>query len=301
MTSCSICFTTKKNILSGCSLLPCSVVCWRQFLAPQTCCCHLTQITVDSNPCFAKCFQGGSWDRACYRLLSVSSCFLLPLYHCVGTEPRSGHFDILWPLGCAALCSHHTLATPVPVLSPAISTVPRAQPAPMLQEHCWGVASLQPCQGLAVILAHLVALLNPKPHTSMPAPHLKWCCELHLLVMLKVRSRVPPLPQVSLLHPCLAPATLPCHLPSYHTCFKSSSQPLSFTPTRSLCFQNSTRSELLSVPCLSYHLSQPGALCCTHTCSTPPASTADSMSPVCLFTNCPISWLLGGTKRTQHR
>lgn len=73
--------------------------------------------------------------------------------------------------------------------------------------------------------------------------------------MLKVHSHVPPLPQVSLLHPCLVPGTLPCQLPSYHTWFKSCSQPLSFAPSYLLCFQNSTGPQ----PCLSYHLSQPGA------------------------------------------
>lgn len=45
----------------------------RLVLAPQKCCCYLTQITEDSNPPFAKRFQAGSWDRACCHLLCVIS------------------------------------------------------------------------------------------------------------------------------------------------------------------------------------------------------------------------------------
>lgn len=86
----------------------------------------------------------------------------------------------------------------------------------------------------------LVALLSPKPHVSVPALHLKGCDELHLLIMLKVRSHGPPLPQVSLPRACLAPGTLPCYLPSRHTWFPSPSQPLSFTPPCLLCLQKST-------------------------------------------------------------
>lgn len=86
----------------------------------------------------------------------------------------------------------------------------------------------------------LVALLSPKPHVSVPALHLKRCHELHLLIMLKVHSHGPPLPQVSLPHACLAPGTLPCYLPSRHTWFPSPSQPLSFTPPCLLCLEKST-------------------------------------------------------------
>lgn len=147
MTSCSINFATKKNI-SGCSLLACSIVCRRQCLASQTCRWHLTQITVDSSPCFAQCFQGGSWDRACYHSLCV---FLL--------SPSSlslcGHRTKVWAFRHSVAsrlcrsCSHRALAaTPVPVLSLASSPAgpgsrpssPRAQPSPILLGNGFSVA-----------------------------------------------------------------------------------------------------------------------------------------------------------------
>lgn len=238
-------------------------------------------LPLDTNHCkqqpmFCQVFPGRIMEQSMLPLAQYE--FLL--------SPSSlslcGHRTKVWafrhPVASRLCCSvfsprpGHACACPVPghqhrcAWQPPLE--PQGQPAPVLQQRCWGVASLQPCQGLTVILAQLVALLSPKPHTSMPALHLKWCRELHLLIMLEVHSHVPPLPQVSLLRPCLAPGTLPCHLPSYHTCFKSSSQPLSFTPTYSLCFQNSTRSQLLSaaLPVLPPPSARgPRAPCCTHT------------------------------------
>lgn len=199
---------------------------------------------------FAKCFQGGSWDRARCHLLGVISFPLLLLYLCLGREPRSGHFDISQPPSCAAPYSHRTLVpTPVPVLAQLLSICWAWQPSPKTLS-----LSMCPCFRSAArdcllcsrardslyFWSVLVAIISPKPHTSVPAPHLKWCHELHLLIMLKVHSHGPPLPQVSLLRAYLAPGTLPCYLPSHHAWFPSSSQPLSFTPPCLLCLQNST-------------------------------------------------------------
>lgn len=238
---------------------------------------------------FAKCFQAGSWDRACYRLLCVSSCFLLPLYHGVGTDPRSGHFDIPQPLACA-LCvltaprpPRLCLSCPWPAALQAwhCPSSPRAQPAPVLLGNGFSVAppGTRCHSGPSWWLS---SAQSPTPPCLPPSEEVSWAAPPHYAQGSFSCSSLAP----GLLRPCFVPGTLPCHLPSYHTWFKSPSQPQSFTPPNSLCFQNNTRSQLPSaaLPVLP-PLSAPKALCCPHTSTTPPTSSVDSMSPVCLSTN----------------
>lgn len=131
----------------------------------------------------------------------------------------------------------------------------------------------------------LLPLLSLK-HISVPAPHLKWCNELHILIMLKVLSHGPPSPQVSLLHACLASGTLPCYLPSHHTWFPSSSQPLSFLPPSLLSLQISggAAAPPQCCPACPTTPSAQEALCCPPTGTTLHPSTPDSVS--LLFSLC---------------
>lgn len=118
IANCSINFAAKKNRASGYSLFALYNGTLKTVFGPSEMLLPLDTNHLRQQPgFFAKCFQEGSWDRACCQLLYVISFFLLPLYRCLGistfhslsavlllifTTPWSPQLCLSWPSSLAS-------------------------------------------------------------------------------------------------------------------------------------------------------------------------------------------------------
>lgn len=241
-------------------------------------------------PMFCQVFPGRIMGQS---MLALALCELL-------LSPSSlswcGHRPKVWAFRHSAAsrlcssCSHHAPAAmpvPVPVLplasSPAgleLSLEPQSSASTRAAGE-WLLCS--PARDSLSFWPILVALLSPKPHISMPAPI--WSGVMSCTSSLCSRF-------IFMFLPCpRSPSSLLC---SWNPALPSAFLPHlvqialpvpKLYPTK-LYFQNNTRSQLPSAALpVPPPLSAPKALCCPHTCTTPPTSSLDSMSPVHLSTN----------------
>lgn len=287
MTSCSINFATKKiyyQAAVSCLALWCAedsfwtlrrvVAIWHKSMQTAT---HVLPSVSREN-------HGTEHVTTCsvWVMLSPSSLSLC------------GHRTKVWAfrhsVGSRLCCSMfsarpgcHACAAPVPGHGHCWAWQPSRELSAHAGEHCWGTASLEPCQGLAAILAH------PGGSSQPQAPHLHACPTSDLVPWAAPPHYAQGSFPCSSLAPGLTPLSLPCpwNPASCLLTTPGSNHPPSPSalPHHNNSASKRARGHSSSVlPCLSYHLSQPKALCCTHTCTTPPTG-----SPICLSTNCELS------------